>query len=431
MSQSSTSDRSSSRAARALLRRRERRDRDRIRADRRRHRRRRRRDGHERSAPTLQDARSTTSSPGMFPSTRVSTRRPIGPAFSPAGISRVRKRIGEPRLRRSRRERLLLALVRRPARQPDDLEGRAHAAVGIGEALGIDFHHPPQRRAPQRRAAALDQRIGRAHAAQIVHQRERRGVAHGDAVDVGDRQREARALQQRAEIAQIGERRDARRDAALDLGLGRGERLAQLGQAFAADHRRQEQPVRLERAADLDQRARQVVDELQRQRRHHEIERAVAERQRLLVGDDRSASPATCAASGSTATTAPTRPPSRGAPHRPACRDRPRDRTCAAPPTSRSARSSATRSSRNVAGPSAAARARRARSSGRSKIRGCGIALHCTSKRAPAARTSAHDPRKDQLPQLLADPELRLRRPARRRSCRWCCRRPGRAGGPR
>ena len=47
---------------------------------------------------------------------------------------------------------------------------------------------------------------------------ERRGVAHGHAVDIGHRQREAGALQQRAEIAQIGERRDARRDAAVDLG---------------------------------------------------------------------------------------------------------------------------------------------------------------------------------------------------------------------
>ena len=74
--------------------------------------------------------------------------------------------------------------------------------------------------------------------------------------------------------------------AALDLGLGGGESLAQLGERIAAGERRQQQAVGLERAADLDQRAGQIVDELQRQRRHHEIERRVAERQRLLVGDD-------------------------------------------------------------------------------------------------------------------------------------------------
>ena len=120
-----------------------------------------------------------------------------------------------------------------------------------------------------------------------MHQRERRGIAHGEPVDVGDRQREARALQQGAGVAQIGERRDARRDAVLDLGLGRGEGLAQLDQGVAADERGEEQPVRLERAPDLHQRARQIVDELQRERGDHEIERGVAERQRFLVGGNR------------------------------------------------------------------------------------------------------------------------------------------------
>ena len=133
-----------------------------------------------------------------------------------------------------------------------------------------------KRRAPSGRRRRSISAIGRAHAAQVVHQRERRVVAHGQPVDIGDRQRKARALQQRAQLAQIGERRNPRRDAALDLGLGLREGLAQLGQRVAAEQRRQEQAVRLERAADLHQRARQVVDELQRQRRDDEIERAVA-----------------------------------------------------------------------------------------------------------------------------------------------------------
>ena len=69
-------------------------------------------------------------------------------------------------------------------------------------------------------------------------ERERRRVAHRDAVDIGDRQRKARALQQRAEIAQIGKRRDPRRNPALDLRLGRRKRLAQLGERLAAEQRR-------------------------------------------------------------------------------------------------------------------------------------------------------------------------------------------------
>ena len=93
-------------------------------------------------------------------------------------------------------------------------------------------------------------------------------------------------MQQRAQFAHIGERRHARRDAAFDLALGLREGFAQFGQAVAADQRGQKQAVRLERAADLDQRAGQVIDKLQRQRRDDQIERAVGKRQGLLVGGD-------------------------------------------------------------------------------------------------------------------------------------------------
>jgi hypothetical protein len=60
--------------------------------------------------------------------------------------------------------------MRRPAGQPDDLEGRANPAVAVGKALRIDLGHAGQGRAPQRRATALAQRIRRAHAAQFAHQ---------------------------------------------------------------------------------------------------------------------------------------------------------------------------------------------------------------------------------------------------------------------
>src|SRR5262245_23015169 len=176
--------------------------------------------------------------------------------------------------------------MRRPAGEPDHLHGRADATVGIGKTLGINLHHARQRRALERPLAALAQRIGCAHAAQIVHQRQRRGVAHPDPVAVGDRQRKSRPLQQRAQLAYVGKGSDPRRDPLLDLGFGGGEGLPQLAQGVAADQRREQQAVRLERAADLDERPWQVVDELERERRHHEIERAVVERQRLLVGGD-------------------------------------------------------------------------------------------------------------------------------------------------
>ena len=52
----------------------------------------------------------------------------------------------------------------------------------------------------------------------------------------------------------------------------------------AAEHRGEQQSVGLQGAADLQQRAGQVVDEMQREPRHDEVERLIGERQRLLVG---------------------------------------------------------------------------------------------------------------------------------------------------
>ena len=60
--------------------------------------------------------------------------------------------------------------------------------------------------------------------------------------------------------------------------------VLQLGQRGAAEHRGEQQPVGLQGAADLHQRARQVVDEMQREPGHDEVERLIGERQRLLVG---------------------------------------------------------------------------------------------------------------------------------------------------
>ncbi len=60
---------------------------------------------------------------------------------------------------------------------------------------------------------------------------ERRGVAHVEAPAVGDRQREARALQQPAEVADLAHRRDARAEAAEGRDLGLGERGAELVRA--------------------------------------------------------------------------------------------------------------------------------------------------------------------------------------------------------
>ena len=191
------------------------------------------------------------------------------------------------RFRRARLQRLLLAFMRRPAGQPDHIEGRADAAVRIGKTFAVNLRHPQHGGAAGRRAPPLDQNIGRAHPPEIGHQRKRAVVAHHDAIDVGDRQRKACALQQRADIAQIGKRRDARRYPALAFGFRRGKGLPELRQRIAADHRRQQQPVGLQRAADLRQHAGQIVDELERERGDGEIERLPAAAAAFPIDRDR------------------------------------------------------------------------------------------------------------------------------------------------
>ena len=77
-----------------------------------------------------------------------------------------------------------------------------------------------------------------------------------------------------------------RRNSAFHFGFSGREGLAQFGQRVAAEHRSQKEAVRFERAADLDEGAGQIVDELQCEGRDDQIQRSVAERQRLFVRDD-------------------------------------------------------------------------------------------------------------------------------------------------
>ena len=60
--------------------------------------------------------------------------------------------------------------------------------------------------------------------------------------------------------------------------------VLQLGERGSAEHRGEQQAVGLQGAADLQQGAGQVVDEMQREPGHDQVERLIGERQRLLVG---------------------------------------------------------------------------------------------------------------------------------------------------
>ena len=113
--------------------------------------------------------------------------------------------------------------------------------------------------------------VGLAHGAQVVHQRQRRGVADLVAAAVGDREREAGALQQAAEVADLAHRRDARAEAAEGLDLGLGEGGAQLGQGLAAEEGGEEEAVGPEGAAGLHELADRVVGPVQREGMDDEV----------------------------------------------------------------------------------------------------------------------------------------------------------------
>ena len=83
-----------------------------------------------------------------------SARRGGGAAASPAGNSTVPSASASRAFARAGLQRLLLALVRRPGGQRQDLEGRRHAAVRQAEALLVDLERAHQGGAAQRRAAA-------------------------------------------------------------------------------------------------------------------------------------------------------------------------------------------------------------------------------------------------------------------------------------
>ncbi len=174
--------------------------------------------------------------------------------------------------------------MRRPAREPDHVKRRADAAIRVGKTLGVNLRHPQHRGAAGRCPSAFEENIGGTHPPQILHQRERVVVPHHDAIDIGDRQREPRALQQPADVAQIGKRRDARRHPAFAFGLGGRKRLPQLGQRIAADHRREQQPVGPERAADLREHTGQIIHKLKGERGDDEVERFRLQRECFVVG---------------------------------------------------------------------------------------------------------------------------------------------------
>ena len=117
------------------------------------------------------------------------------------------------------------------------------------------------------------------------------------------------------------------------------ERRAQLAQRIGPERRERQQAADLQHAAELGERARQVVDPLQRQVAPDEVERDAAQRQRVDVGAHEAPAPAplrarTGAAAGAAACAARARAGVRRPPSAARCRARTRARRDSATPSS-------------------------------------------------------------------------------------------------
>ncbi len=108
-------------------------------------------------------------------------------------------------------------------------------------------------------------------------------VAHRQAVCVTDRHGETGPLEELASINPVNEGRHSGACAAGDARLRLDQTATQLRQAFPADQRGQKQPVRLQDAAGLYQRARQVIGPVQRHGAGDKVKLRLREGQRFFI----------------------------------------------------------------------------------------------------------------------------------------------------
>ena len=102
--------------------------------------------------------------------------------------------LGEAQVRGAGPQSLLLALVRYPAVQVDDLKRRVNSTVRFRIAFRVKFRCPQEDAAPGGSVQFFPHDVALSHAAQIRHEAEDIVIGHGDVVRVRDGQRETGAL---------------------------------------------------------------------------------------------------------------------------------------------------------------------------------------------------------------------------------------------
>ena len=190
--------------------------------------------------------------------------------------------IGKPCLGAARAQGLLLAFMRSPASKENKLERRGDPAIRRWEIRVIDRLGPGQNGAAGEVAGAGGKSVRLAHRAELGHQGRKVRIVHGLSHAVGYGQGKARALHQGTKVADFPHWQNARGKAAGNLCLGFGERGTQFLQGLTAEHDAQEKPVRLQRAAALDELAEGVICPVQGQRMDHKVLRAGGEGKGVL-----------------------------------------------------------------------------------------------------------------------------------------------------
>ncbi|KAG7744845.1 hypothetical protein KL912_005177 [Ogataea haglerorum] len=123
--------------------------------------------------------------------------------------------------------------------------------------------------------------VGLAHQLQVLHERQHVRVLHDDLLDVDREHLEAGLLHEGADVGRLDERRHTGRKTAAALHLGQLQRRAQLEQRVAGKHGPDKAPVRLQRVVQLLEDRRQVVDPVQRQVGHNDVEHVLLRQQRV------------------------------------------------------------------------------------------------------------------------------------------------------
>jgi ComF family protein len=173
--------------------------------------------------------------------------------------------------------------MRHPAGKPDYVQGGTNTTIGIGRGLLIGRGYLGEEMARGKAAGAIGERIGGAQRLQFGHQSKGIGIADAVGFDIGHRQGEAGALQQRPGVAHLRHGSDTRRSAAGNDEVGSQKGFTQFGKAVSADHGDKQQAIGAQPGAQPGHVAGHVIDGMQMQQGDDQVEFAVGQGGKVVL----------------------------------------------------------------------------------------------------------------------------------------------------